>query len=154
MEGKKYIPKNLSSQTFAHPKLGADRWSAWGVLGGEGRWNPCHLHPRVRKLLLKSYLMRSDFLVRQLMHCLPAGSLMAVFKICRVVLHPQPPPFRQELPATWAVRADVRVHPADAQWRKQWLMQGGGQLLLWDPFVCAPDKPNLTQPGPLAPRRS
>lgn len=30
----------------------------------------------------------------------------------------------------------------------------GGQLLLWDPFVRAPDRPDLTQLGPLVPCRS
>lgn len=75
--------------------------------------------PWARKLRLKFYLMRSVFLVRQLMHCLPACGRMALFKIRRVSLRPQRPSFRQELPATGVVRADVRVHPADAQRRKQ-----------------------------------
>jgi len=110
VEGKKYIPKNFFSQTFAHPKLGADPKCLRRA--GEGAVRPMPSAPRwMRKLQLKSYLMRSVFLVRQLTHCLPAGGRMVLAKICRVSLRPQLPSFRLELPATGAERADVRVHP-------------------------------------------
>lgn len=58
------------------------------------------------------------------MHCLPAGGPASLSQICGISLCPQPPSFRQELPATRAARADVRVHPADAWWGTRWLVQG------------------------------
>lgn len=107
--------------------------------------------PQARKLPLKSYLMRSGCLVQQLTHCLPAGGPTALFKICRVLLCPRPCSFRQELPATGAVRADVRVHPADAWWRKQWLMP---ECSCFSGTRLSVPQTDPTWPGPLVSRRS
>lgn len=84
------------------------------------------------------------------MYCLPAGRQMAVSEICRVSLGPQPPSFRQELPATGAARAgDVRVHPADAWWGKQGLSHPAVKAVTSSlgPHCVCPDRPDLTQPG-------